>query len=113
MWQRQRRLSNPAFRTTALRVYADAMAKETNKIIVDKMWLESEENARRSDSSDGRGWDGVSRRSVVREVYADFNQLTLAITLKALFGAEKDASVGRQVAEAIRVAFYHFQEKVG
>jgi hypothetical protein len=40
------------------------------------------------------------RDGVAREVYADFNGLTLDITLQALFGAELaagDAAAGREI----------------
>ncbi|GIL91069.1 hypothetical protein Vretimale_9498 [Volvox reticuliferus] len=63
LWQRQRRLSNPAFRRTAVEAYSGAMVAATRNML-DMQW--------------GSGGS--------RDVYADFNELTLRVTLKALFG---------------------------
>ncbi|GLC37963.1 hypothetical protein PLESTF_000605900 [Pleodorina starrii] len=63
VWQRQRRLSNPAFRRAAVEAYADAMIAAT------------------ADMMDAEWATGGTR-----DVYADFNELTLRVTLEALFG---------------------------
>ncbi|GLI60636.1 hypothetical protein VaNZ11_002833 [Volvox africanus] len=63
VWQRQRRLSNPAFRRTAVEAYSGAMVAATRNML-DSQW-------------DSGGY---------RDVYMDFNELTLRVTLEALFG---------------------------
>ncbi|KAG2448545.1 hypothetical protein HYH02_006436 [Chlamydomonas schloesseri] len=64
VWQRQRRLSNPAFRRAAVEAYAGAMVAATEDMM--------------------RGVWGAAGGT--RDVYADFNELTLQVTLEALFG---------------------------
>ncbi|KAJ9518522.1 hypothetical protein QJQ45_018571 [Haematococcus lacustris] len=63
VWRRQRRLANPAFRRSAVEAYAAAMQGATAAMLRDQ-WAQGG----------------------VRDVYLDFNQLTLCITLEALFG---------------------------
>ncbi|KAL6746717.1 cytochrome P450 [Haematococcus lacustris] len=63
VWRRQRRLANPAFRRSAVEAYAAAMQGATAAMLRNQ-WAEGG----------------------VRDVYLDFNQLTLCITLEALFG---------------------------
>lgn len=67
VWRRQRRLSNPAFRRAAVEVYATEMVAVTQGMLQAK-W-----------ASGG-----------VRDVYKDYNELTLRITMNALFGADTD-----------------------
>ncbi|EFJ44932.1 hypothetical protein VOLCADRAFT_82539 [Volvox carteri f. nagariensis] len=63
VWQRQRRLSNPAFRRAAVEAYSGAMVAATCDML-DNQWV----------------------AGGTRDVYADFNELTLRVTLEALFG---------------------------
>ena len=81
IWARQRRLSNPAFRRVAVNAYADAMAS-AGAALLSKQW---------------------SSRSL-RDVYADFNDLTLAIVADALFGADVRGEDARAINGAIRDA---------
>ncbi|KAG2496159.1 hypothetical protein HYH03_005761 [Edaphochlamys debaryana] len=78
VWQRQRRLSNPAFRRAAVEAYAGAMVAATEDML-----------------------EGAWGRGGVRDVYADFNELTLQVTLEALFGFGADTD-GRQRRAAAR-----------
>jgi len=71
VWRRQRRLSNPAFRRSAIDAYAAAMVRNTQALL-STTWCQGG----------------------TRDVYADFNALTLEITLEALFGFEMDRTGG-------------------
>lgn len=88
VWARQRRLSNPAFRSAAVNAYADAMASAGAALLA-KQW---------------------SSRSL-RDVYADFNDLTLAIVADALFGADVRGEDARAINGAIRDAFAYFAKR--
>lgn len=57
LWQRQRRLSSKAFRESAIKVYAEEMAYQAEKMLLGHLWSEA----------------GSKRR----DVYADYNKLTL------------------------------------
>lgn len=80
VWRRQRQLVAPAFRRTVVETYAAAMVGNTAEML---RW--------------GGGGAGRWRDGVVREVYGEFSQLTLRITLTALFGAGLDAETGKEV----------------
>ncbi|XP_024363188.1 uncharacterized protein [Physcomitrium patens] len=88
IWKRQRRLSNPAFRRAAIQTYAEAMVNITEKM-VDKVW----------------------RTGGVRDVYADFNELTMEIVASALFGASEASEEMAQVGPAITQAFQFFTRR--
>ena len=80
-WARQRRLSNPAFRKAAVETYANAMASAGLELLQNEWAMRS-----------------------VRDVYEDFNDLTLRIVAEALFGAAPSlapasASVAAPAAE--------------
>lgn len=72
-----------------MKLYADVMASATEDVLL-------------------APWQRDFRAGA-RDVYADYNKLTLAVTLKTLFGAESDGEGGKKVADATKVAFYHFQ----
>ncbi|KAK9903986.1 hypothetical protein WJX75_001915 [Coccomyxa subellipsoidea] len=85
VWRRQRQLSNPAFRRSAIDSYAQAMGSATRQMLA-------------------TGWSGSGRR----DVYSDFNALTLQITTEALFGKNLTADQGAKVTGAIGTAFDFF-----
>eukprot|EP00198_Chlamydomonas_reinhardtii_P000787 XP_001690122.1 cytochrome P450 [Chlamydomonas reinhardtii] len=89
VWQRQRRLSNPAFRRAAVEAYGGAMVAATEDMM-------------------RRVWGPAGG---TRDVYADFNELTLQVTLEALFGfgsADEDAA---QIVAAVEKAFTFFTQR--
>lgn len=88
VWRRQRQLSNPAFRSAAVKSYAEAMTSETQQML-------------------SRAWRCGGRR----DVYSDFNDLTLRITVGALFGATVDSQQARRVADSIETAFRFFADR--
>ncbi|KAG0621796.1 hypothetical protein M758_3G049100 [Ceratodon purpureus] len=88
IWKRQRRLSNPAFRKAAIQTYAEAMVNITEKM-VKNTW----------------------RTGGVRDVYADFNELTMEIVASALFGADEGSENLAQVGPAITQAFQFFTRR--
>eukprot|EP00892_Ulva_mutabilis_P002433 jgi/Ulvmu1/12190/UM085_0054.1 len=48
----------------------------------------------------------------MRDLYADFNQLTLDITLASIFGQDLSRSdLGKDVSDSIRQAFKHFSQR--
>lgn len=75
IWRRQRQLATPAFRRAAVERYGASMVDCTASTLRGKRW----------------------REGAVRDVYTDFNELTLRITLTALFGADMDSSAAREV----------------
>lgn len=87
-WRRQRKLSNPAFRKTAIDKYTSTMTTCTEKVLFK-----------------GKRW----RHGVVRDVYADFNQLTLAIAMNALFG--EGGSTHSEITESVQTALEYFAER--
>jgi cytochrome P450 len=88
VWRRQRRLATPAFRSAAVAAYADAMSSSAQEL------LSSEWSA---------GAEGVTR-----DVYEDFNALTLRIVARALFGADVRGAAAAEINAAIRDAFAFF-----
>ena len=88
VWARQRRLSNPAFRKAAVETYAASMARAGDALLRTK-------------------W---STRQL-RDVYADFNDLTLSIVADALFGADVRGARASQINGAIRDAFEFFGKR--
>jgi cytochrome P450 len=85
VWARQRRLSNPAFRRAAVDAYAAAMARAGAALL-----------------------EGPWGRRGARDVYADFNNLTLGIVAEALFGADVRGRRAREINAAIAEAFEFF-----
>lgn len=78
LWKRQRRLSNPAFRAAAVRQYSEAMLGGAGAMLASPAW----------------------RDGVARDVYSEFNALTLRVTLEALFGFRTgagDEAAGREI----------------
>jgi cytochrome P450 len=90
VWKRQRQLATPAFRRAAVERYAEAMISCTQQTLIK-----------------GKKW----RPGAIRDVYADFNELTLRITLSALFGADVDSTAASNVTSSIREAFEHFARR--
>lgn len=88
VWQRQRQLTNPGFRKAAVETYAAAMSSATQHMLR-RVW--------------GRGG--------VRDVYADFNELTLNITTNALFGVDMSSCQAAGISDAVRVAFEFFSQR--
>jgi cytochrome P450 len=125
VWRRQRRLSNPAFRRAAVEGYGACMVRGAERLFGGQggaaapprspsLW---ERAAAASDNGDESG--------SVRDVYADFNTLTLEVALEALFGLppgrseggdENDddeqqaaaAELGARVVSAVERAFRYF-----
>lgn len=91
IWQRQRQLSTPAFRRAAIEKYASSMIECTSETLFK-----------------GSRW----RPGAVRDVYSDFNELTLRITLSALFGEDSlSSSVAKEVIDSIKQAFEFFSRR--
>ena len=90
VWRSQRRLSNPAFRKAAVETYATAM----NECI--------EETIRTR-------W----RTNGVRDVYEDFNEVTLQVVCRTLFGEDAVGTKGKEIVDSIRVAFEYFAKRSG
>ncbi|KAI8472926.1 MAG: cytochrome P450 [Monoraphidium minutum] len=114
VWRRQRRLSNPAFRRAAVEGYAGQMAVETQRLLRGPLAAAA---APQGYQGGGRGSPSpYSNYSIagggggggVVDVYAEFNKLTLNITLAALFGLsaddEAEAAGGRGAAAGGGVA---------
>eukprot|EP00884_Botryococcus_braunii_P020753 jgi/Botrbrau1/7361/Bobra.0316s0009.2 len=85
VWRRQRQLSNPAFRKAAVERYAQAM-QQAAVSLTEEVW-----------SSGGE-----------RDVYRDFNTLTLRVVMDALFGSDLPPSTSEEVTGAIQRAFEYF-----
>lgn len=84
---------NPAFRQSAIESYSRAMVSGTDRLL--SKWQ-----------------DGESR-----DVYSDFNALTLEITLEAIFGLKEedssDGSTTRAVVDAVEQVFVYFSKRAG
>ena len=91
IWRRQRQLATPAFRRVAVERYASAMVDCTMKTLLK-----------------GSRW----RQGAIRDVYSDFNELTLQITLTALFGAtDLNSTDAKVVIDSIKRAFEYFSRR--
>lgn len=92
IWRRQRQLSTPAFRRAAIERYASSMIECTSETLLK-----------------GPRW----RPGAVRDVYSDFNELTLRITLSALFGSSENlsSSAAKEVTDSIQQAFEFFSRR--
>ncbi|CAI6011832.1 unnamed protein product [Closterium sp. NIES-65] len=134
VWKRQRRLSNAAFRKAAIQSYATAMAELADDMamaeLADDMvgggtWGGSPAMAELADDMVGGTWtdslvgrggrggrDGVVQGGVVRDVYGDFNELTMKIVVAALFGGGGlGGAAVEQVGPAISTAFDFFAKR--
>ena len=81
LWRRQRRLAAPAFRRSAVRIYAEAVVEAvTNSVAAGMLGGENGEEER------GAG---------VRDVYADVNEISLNAVSACLFGGDVKESGGR------------------
>jgi len=80
-WARQRKLSNPAFRRAAVATYAEAMGRLTQKMLRER-------------------WGAGGRR----DIYRDFNDLTLDIVSTSLFGASVAGPAAERVNTSIEEA---------
>ncbi|KAK9793752.1 hypothetical protein WJX73_010742 [Symbiochloris irregularis] len=89
-WRRQRQLSNPAFRRAAVAVYSEAMEAAARSLAM-STWA-----------------DGASR-----DVYADYNALTLDIVTNVLFGWDLPADQANTIVGSIKVAFEFFANQAG
>ena len=85
VWARQRRLTNPAFRRAAVDTYASSMANAGVSLLSNE-------------------WKTRS----VRDVYEDFNTLTLRAVADALFGADVRGARAMEINAAIKEAFEFF-----
>ena len=88
VWRSQRRLSNPAFRKAAVETYAEAM----NECI--------EETIRTRWRTNGE-----------RDIYEDFNEVTLQVVCRTLFGEDAVGTKGKEIVDSIRVAFEYFAKR--
>ena len=88
VWRSQRRLSNPAFRKAAVETYAKAM----NECI--------EETIRTRWRTNGE-----------RDIYEDFNEVTLQVVCRTLFGEDAVGTKGKEIVDSIRVAFEYFAKR--
>ena len=88
VWRSQRRLSNPAFRKAAVETYA----KATNECI--------EETIRTRWRTNGE-----------RDIYEDFNEVTLQVVCRTLFGEDAVGTKGKEIVDSIRVAFEYFAKR--
>jgi len=100
-WRRQRQLAGPAFRKAAVEAYGGSMASAAASLV-----------------AAGGAWGGALTGGVasaaVRDVYADFNALTLRIVTDALFGGEASRGGGGQggrVSQAVDTAFSIFARR--
>lgn len=103
-WKRQRRLANPAFRRTAVERYAEEMTAAAQQL-VGVTWGPagmpggthvggSADVAASTPVSTATGppQARASSRPLIRDVYEDFNALTLRVTMAALFGVDSGSS---------------------
>lgn len=95
-WRRQRQLAGPAFRKAAVEAYGGAMGAAAAGL-----------------TAPGGAWGGVGPAGSVRDVYADFNALTLRIVTDALFGGEAalGPGVGERVSASVNTAFTIFTRR--
>jgi cytochrome P450 len=136
-WRRQRQLAAPAFRRAAVDAYAPAMVRCAAAALLGER-LEEGGGAASARSSASSASTAATRPTAwrpgtTRDVYPDFNALTLAITLEALFGggagsgaesvggegggaaslaaADLHAAAGAELTAAIGAAFEHFARR--
>ena len=101
-WKRQRGLATPAFRRAAVEAYGAAMAREAEET-ASRDWSERADGTSASTSS-----TSSSSSSQSRDLYSDFNSLTLRVVTTALFGSRLDKGEGAKVASAVDAAFARF-----
>jgi cytochrome P450 len=105
-WRRQRQLAGPAFRRAAVEAYGGAMARAAGDLVgAGGAW---------GPAAFGRAATPVAGASTVRDVYADFNALTLTIVTDALFGGEAalgGPGQGARVSGAIATALSVFARR--
>jgi cytochrome P450 len=88
VWRSQRRLSNPAFRKAAVETYAKAMNECIEETIRTRWRINGE-----------------------RDVYEDFNEVTLQVVCRTLFGEDAVGTKGKEIVDSIRVAFEYFAKR--
>ena len=89
VWKSQRRLSNPAFRKAAVETYASSM----NECIAEAL---------------STRW---SSGNMERDLYEDFNEITLQVVCRTLFGDDALGAKGKEIVDSIRVAFEYFAKR--
>jgi cytochrome P450 len=93
-WKRQRRLATPAFRAAAVASYATAMGCAATELLADTWQLK-----------------GRAVQPVQRDVYSDFNALTLRVVARALFGADVAGAAAAEINASIAEAFEFFARR--
>eukprot|EP00466_Bigelowiella_natans_P018037 jgi/Bigna1/138472/aug1.45_g13180 len=86
VWKRQRRLANPAFRTASVNRYKEVMLDEAASLF--SAW------------SSGK-----------KDVYREYNDLTLRIASRTLFGASVTGTEAGEINDAIKTAFTFFSKR--
>ena len=102
-WKRQRALATPAFRRAAVEAYGRAMAREAEET-AGRDWSRAANEALTSSSSSSSSPALLG----FRDLYSDFNSLTLRVVTTALFGSRLDEGEGARVAAAVDAAFARF-----
>ena len=102
VWRRQRQLANPAFRTAALAAYLPVRCSSNHLLTIDAQIISTSDASfyvitfpiRQAirDATETFLTDLDSGPAAPRDLYVDFNALTLRIVLQALFGASMHAA---------------------
>ena len=106
-WKRQRALATPAFRKAAVEAYGAAMATEAEET-ASRDWRSRRRNKDEDEGTSTSTSFLSSSLPQTRDLYSDFNSLTLRVVTTALFGSRLDADEGARVASAVDAAFARF-----
>ena len=109
VWQRQRRLATPAFRAAAVASYAAAMGAAAEELLTHTWRIAATDAiADAADATSSSPHHSAAAPPVLRDVYADFNELTLRVVARALFGADVAGAAAAEINGAIAEAFAFF-----
>ena len=117
VWQRQRRLATPAFRAAAVASYAAAMGAAAEELLTHtwRVTPAAAEGEAAADAAAARDATSSQRNDdtvgLLRDVYGDFNELTLRVVARALFGADVAGAAAAEINGAIAEAFAFFAQR--
>ena len=125
-WKRQRRLSNPAFRKAAIETYSNVSNKCYELLalslssFLDHLEFVSLQEMTLLSKSMVNSWlkskpstnSKPTRNMIIRDIYSDFNNLTMMIVSRALFGGSDAMENGsEEIGSAISTAFSFFTKR--
>ena len=116
LWLRQRRLCNPAFRKCVVDTYAQVMDmsffySNLQNLVLWKFYILASPWFQSMVDLTSKFVKEKWQKRCIRDVYGDFNNLTMQIVTKTLFGGTSGMYTFDEVGQAITTAFKSFTKR--